>query len=223
MNALLKIRPPARAVSIAHSVLAYDRASEELVLELPIPFFLDTLALKIADVPPEDEYGAHSYPLATKALKTFGFLLGFDIKPSHRAYFLESTLRSMTGFGQRKLEAVELLTQLTPRPRYARMSNADISERELVLPTLRLLDNGDGGWLTASDLNEGLKELFGPSGQDAGMIENRDVSYFSQKVRNMISHRDHPSSFLKRGLAHYEPHRLRISGYGHAILNDLLS
>ena len=52
MNVLLKVQPPPDAAKIAHSVIAYDRRTEELDLELPIPLFLDTLALKIARVPP---------------------------------------------------------------------------------------------------------------------------------------------------------------------------
>jgi len=58
MNALLKVPPPPDAAKIAHSVMAYDLVTEQLDIELPIPLFLDTLALKIAKVPPDDKYGA---------------------------------------------------------------------------------------------------------------------------------------------------------------------
>ena len=58
MNVVLKVQPSPDAAKIAHSVMAFDRATEELDLELPIPLFLDTLALKIARVPPEDKYSA---------------------------------------------------------------------------------------------------------------------------------------------------------------------
>src|ERR1700688_3178099 len=109
MNVPLRVPPPPDAAKIAHSVMAYDRATEELDLELPIPLFLDTLALKITRVPPEDKYGALSY-------------------------LLESTVGHVTSFGPEKLEAVELLTQVTPRPRYARTEKPRISERELVVP-----------------------------------------------------------------------------------------
>jgi hypothetical protein len=223
MNALLKVRPPLGAAKIAHSILAYDRATEELDLELPIPFFLDTLALKIARVPPEDEYGALSYPLEAKAIDTFRFLLGLEVDMSKREYFLESTARLVTTFGPRKLEAVELLTQVTPRPRYARTRHARISERELVLPTLRLLDRGTRGWVATSTLIERLTELFGPSGQDAEILDDRSDTYFSQKVRNMISRRNQPSSFIHQGLAEYEQHGLRISDLGRTTLHALLS
>jgi hypothetical protein len=223
MNVLLNLQPPPAATKIAHSVIAYDRATDELDLELPIPLFLDTLALKIARVPPDDKYGALSYALNAKAVDTFRFLLGLDIDMLKREYFLESTAGHATSFGPRKLEAVELLTQVTPRPRYARTEESRISERELVVPTLRLLDDGNSGWMATSDIIARLTGLFTPSGHDAEIIDGRSDAYFSQKVRNMISHRDHPSSFIHRGLAHYEQHGLRISDQGRSTVRGLLS
>jgi hypothetical protein len=223
MNVLLKILPPPDAAKIAHSVMAYDRATEELDLELPIPLFLDTLALKIAKVPPDDKYGALSYPLEARAVNTFRFLLGLDVNVLKREYFLESTVGHATGFGPTKLQAVELLTQVTPRPRYARTATPRISERELVVPTLRLLDQGNLGWMATSDIIANLTELFSPSGQDAEILEGRNDTYFSQKVWNMIIHRDRPSNFIHRGLADYEGHGLRISDQGRSAVRALLS
>lgn len=223
MNVFLKVQPQPDAAKIAHSVMAYDRATEELDLELPIPFFLDTLALKIARVPSEDKYGALSYAMEKRAVDTFRFLLGLDVDTSKREYFLESTVGHVTSFGLRKLTAVELLTQVTPRPRYNRTDRPRISERELVLPTLRLLDNDKRGWMGTSDIIARLTELFAPSGQDAELLERRGDTYFSQKVRNMISHRDQPSSFIHKGLAHYERHGLRISDEGRSTIQALLS
>jgi len=223
MNVLLKVQPPPDASKIAHSVLAYDRATEELDLELPIPLFLDTLALKIARVPPEDKYGALSYPLEARAVDTFRFLLGLDVDMSKREYFLESTVGHVTSFGPRKLEAVERLTQGSPRPSYARTEKPRISERELVVPTLRLLDDGNRAGMATSDIIARLSELFAPSGQDAEILEGRTDTYFSQKVRNMISHRNQPSSFIHKGLAHYERHGLRISDEGRSTVRALLS
>jgi hypothetical protein len=223
MNVVLKIQSSPAAAKIAHSVMAYDRATEELDLELSIPLFLDTLALKIARVPPEDKYGALSYPLEARALDTFRFLLGLDVDISTREYFLESTVTEVTGFGPRKLKAVELLTQVTPHPRYARTEKPRISERELVLPTLRLLDDGNSGWMATTDIVARLTELFAPSGQDAEILDGRSDTYFSQKVRNIISHRDQESSFIHQGLAHYQQHGLRISDEGRSTVQALLS
>jgi len=223
MNVLLRVQAPPDAAKIAHSVIAYDRATEELDLELPIPMFLDTLALKIARVPPEDKYGAVSYPLEARAVDTFRFLLGLDVDVSKREYFLESTVGLVTCFGPKKLAAMELLTPVKSRPRYDRTDKPSISERELVVPTLRLLDGGNKGWMATSDIITRLTELFAPSGQDAEILEGRSDTYFSQKVRNMISHRDQPSSFIHKGLAHYERHGLRISDEGRSAVQALLS
>src|SRR3984885_6114029 len=222
MNVLLKVQP-SDAAKIAHSIMAYDHATEELDLELPIPLFLDTLALKIARVPPDDKYGALSYLLKERAVETFRFLLGLDVDMSKREYFLESTVGHVTSFGATKLEPLELLTQVTPHPRYARTEKPRISERELVVPTLRLLENGNSGWMDTNDIIAGLTELFAPSGQDAEILEGRSDTYFSQKVRNMISHRDQASSFIHRGLAHYERRGLRISDAGRSTVRALLS
>jgi hypothetical protein len=223
MNVFLNVQPPPDAAKIAHSVMAYGRATEELDLELPIPLFLDTLALKIARVPPEDKYGALSYPLEARAVDTFRFLLGLDVDMLKREYFLESSVGHVTSFGPRKLEAVELLTQVTPHPRYARTEKPCISERELVVPTLRLLDDGNRGWMGTSDIIARLTELFAPSGQDAEILDGRRDTYFSRKVGNMISHRDQPSSFIHRGLARYERQGLRISDQGRSTVRALLS
>ncbi len=223
MNVVLKVQPPPDAAEIAHSVIAYDRATEELDLELPIPLFLDTLALKIASVPPEDKYGAVSYPMNARAVGTFRFLLGLDVNMSKREYFLEPTIGHATSFGRQKLTAVELLTQGTPRPRYARTDKPRISERELVVPTLRLLDDSHSGWMSTSDLIAGMTKLFLPSGQDAEILEGRSDTYFSQKVRNMISHRGQPSSFIGKGLAYYKERGLQISDEGRSVVRALLA
>ena len=223
MNVLLKVQPSPDAAEIAHSIIAYDRSTEDLDLELPVPLFLDTLALKIARVPPEDKYGALSYLLEARAVNTFRFLLGLDVDMLKREYLLESTVGHVTSFGPRKLEAVKLLTQVTPHPRYARAAKPRISERELVVPTLRLLDDSNREWMVTSDIIARLTELFAASAQDAEILEGRTDTDFSQKVRNMISHRDQPSSFIHQGLAHYERHGLRISDQGRATVRALLS
>ena len=223
MNVLLRVQPRPDAAEIAHSVMAYDRATEELDLELPVPLFLDTLALKICRVPPEDKYGAVSYPIDARAVSTFRFLLGLDVNMPKRQYFLESTIGRVTNLASRKLAAMELLAEVTPRPNYVRTEEPRISEGELVLPTLRLLADGNKGWMLTSDLIAHLTKLFAPSGQDAETLEGRNDSYFSQKVRNMISHRKQPSSFIHKGLAHYGQSGLRISNEGRSAVRALLS
>ena len=223
MNVLLKVQPLLESAKIAHSIMAYGRTSEELELELPIPLFLDTLALKIASVPPDDKYGAFSYPLAPRSVEIFRFLLGLDVDCVAREYYLESTVALVTSFSRQKLAAVEMLTELAPHPRYDRVAKPRISESELTLPTLRLLDATNRGWLATSELILRLIGLFSPSGLDAAILDGRNDTYFSQKVRNMISHRNQPSSFIHRGLAHYQGNGLKISDLGRSTIRALLT
>ena len=110
MNVQLRIVRSTDAAQIAHSILAYGSASEELELEVPVPLFLDTLALKVAGVPAEDKFGALSYPLGSKAVETFRFLLGLDVNTESRDYFLESTVSYVTTLSPATLEAVEVMS-----------------------------------------------------------------------------------------------------------------
>lgn len=66
------------------------------------------------------------------------------------------------------------------------MSN--YSEPELVVPTLELLAKHPGG-LTTTDIIKGLTDVLKPDGADAEILANRRDSHFSQKVRNLVSHR----------------------------------
>lgn len=60
-------------------------------------------------------------------------------------------------------------------------------ERDLILPTLYVIDQW--GQATTSQLIGALTELLHPTGHDAEIIANRNDTYFSQKVRNLVSHR----------------------------------
>jgi hypothetical protein len=62
------------------------------------------------------------------------------------------------------------------------------SERELVLPALVLLDLSQAG-LTTSDLIRELTTILRPDGHDGEILADRNDTYFSQKVRNLVSHR----------------------------------
>jgi len=76
-----------------------------------------------------------------------------------------------------------------------------ISERDLLLPTLRLLAAQPGGYLSTSDLISALTKEFQPKGEDAEILEGRQDTKFSQIVRNMKSHRDSPENIIALGYA----------------------
>jgi hypothetical protein len=223
MNIALKENPLAAAATVAHSVMAYDRASDALAAELPIPLPLDSLALTIADVPPADADGAASYPLAGRQLEVFRFLLGLDIDMTSREYFLESVRGLAPEFSAAKLQAIAALAEVSPLlPRSGRPARR-ITEGELVVPILRLLEAGSPEWMTTGELVARLSALFAPFGTDGGAAAGRDDSHFSQKLRNLISHQSDKKSFLRRGLAEYSAasDSLRISERGRSLLSGL--
>lgn len=63
-----------------------------------------------------------------------------------------------------------------------------ISESDLILPALYLLDMEPAGILNTSSLIKKLTEVMHPTGDDAKTLSGRNDSYFSQKVRNLKSH-----------------------------------
>lgn len=92
-----------------------------------------------------------------------------------------------------------------------RLARCEYSERDLVLPTLQLLDQRPGG-LTTTDLIVLLEARMSPDGHELEVIANRQDTYFSQKVRDLVSHR----TLQKHGLVDHTPrehlHRLTEAG-----------
>ena len=79
-----------------------------------------------------------------------------------------------------------------------------ITERELVIPALRACASSKGGEIATTKLIETLEDEFAPDGKDAEIIEGRHDTYFSQKVRNLISHRGTGTSMFTKGYATYD-------------------
>ena len=74
------------------------------------------------------------------------------------------------------------------------------SETDLIIPVLNhLLMNKEAG-LKTSDLIKLLSEELEISGKDAEILKGRKDTHFSQKVRNLVSHR----TFINKGLITYE-------------------
>jgi hypothetical protein len=221
MNAILKVKPGPEATSVEHGIMAYDRVTDDLLAELDIPLFLDTLALKIARVPAEDTHGALSYPLDAKQVDTFRFLLGLQPGLDSQEYYLEAVSGSKLAASQSKLEAIAALAAVSSKVN--RWQTRRISEGELVVPTLRVLEGKNGEWMRTAELIPWLVEMFAPSGADALIMEGRSDTYFSQKVQNMISHRHQPGSFINQELAEYNSSRrsLRITDTGRSLVRAL--
>jgi hypothetical protein len=65
---------------------------------------------------------------------------------------------------------------------------ATIPERDLIIPTLTAIVENDGKIYT-SNLIVILRKKLKPKGKDLRILANRSDDHFSQKVRNLISHR----------------------------------
>jgi hypothetical protein len=83
------------------------------------------------------------------------------------------------------------------------MVSARVSEPELVTPALRAMAARPDGFISTAELIGELEGIFQPSGKDAEIIPERADTYFSQKVRNLVSHR----TLTKFGVARYDKKR----------------
>ncbi len=63
-----------------------------------------------------------------------------------------------------------------------------IEEKSLILPTLYIINRSES--VSTTELIKELTNLFKPTGEDAEILLGRKDSKFSQKVRNLKSHRD---------------------------------
>lgn len=79
-----------------------------------------------------------------------------------------------------------------------------VHEGDLTYPILRILARAPDGFVETSILITILEALFNPSGKDAEVIEGRGDTYFSQKVRNVISHRESSKNPVAKGWISYD-------------------
>lgn len=92
-----------------------------------------------------------------------------------------------------------------------------IPEPDLVIPTLELLDNAPNGEMKTTDIIAALDEMFGPEGEDSEILEGRHDTKFSQKVRNLKSHK----TLEKAGLADAIYRGFRITAAGRKLVKSL--
>ena len=79
-----------------------------------------------------------------------------------------------------------------------------ITEGQLRTAALQLLAEAPGGFLSTTKLIAELEGVFQPEGTDADILDGRSDTYFSQKVRNLVSHRSSHTSLVRRGYAEYD-------------------
>lgn len=87
-----------------------------------------------------------------------------------------------------------------------------VSERQLVLPSLVLLNQTADGTMTTTELSARLKTLLNPTGDDLLILAGRNDDLFSQKVRNLKSH----DTLVKQGFAEHIEGGFRITDAGRA-------
>ena len=80
----------------------------------------------------------------------------------------------------------------------------EYTEAEIRMAALVALNASDTGSLTTSQLIVILSHFMRPRGHDAEIARDRNDTYFSQKVRNLISHRENSTGLVARGLADYD-------------------
>ncbi|MEM6939940.1 MAG: hypothetical protein AAF509_07410 [Pseudomonadota bacterium] len=81
------------------------------------------------------------------------------------------------------------------------------TELQIRIEALWELADSRTGTLTTSELIEYLESRLAPTGRDAEIADGRGDTYFSQKVRNLVSHRDQGPGLSNQGLAIYNPDR----------------
>lgn len=92
-----------------------------------------------------------------------------------------------------------------------------IKEPELVIPTLELLASTENGEMLTTDVIRGLELRFGPEGEDAQILDGRGDTKFSQKVRNLKSHK----TLETAGLADNIYRGFRITPKGRKLVESL--
>jgi len=91
-----------------------------------------------------------------------------------------------------------------------------IAERELILPTLLILSNSKSGKISTSLLIHKLRELLRPSGEDIKLLVGRQDDKFSQKVRNLVSHK----TLEREKYASHKDGVFRITSLGRKYLKE---
>ena len=102
-----------------------------------------------------------------------------------------------------------------------------VPEASMVIPALIYASQGQNGKILTHDLIEQMVDLFKPTGKDAQIAKNRSDTYFSQKVRNLVSHKEGKSNLIGLGYAEHfkvpgtRKGGIRITEAGRAFLKSV--
>ena len=89
-----------------------------------------------------------------------------------------------------------------------------VSEVDMIVPAVRIAASRPGAKISTSELIKELMALFKPTGTDLNILKDRKDTHFSQKVRNLVSHKAGPTNLIGLGYAqHYKiPGKPRLGG-----------
>jgi len=87
---------------------------------------------------------------------------------------------------------------------------ARITEKELILPSLYLLNIQEDKTLSTTNLIDKLRDLLKPDEEDLAIINERSDDKFSQKVRNLKSH----NTLTKLSFCRYQDNKFTLTDTG---------
>ncbi len=96
-----------------------------------------------------------------------------------------------------------------------------ISESDLYDVAMLTMAQCQNGEITTSNLIMELEEYFLPDGHDAAILTGRNDSHFSQKVRNIKSHKTSPTNPIAQGLVEDIKDGMKITDAGRKYLRSL--
>ena len=89
-----------------------------------------------------------------------------------------------------------------------------ITESQLIIPALECMCEMPEGRITTKELIHRLELIFEPDGEDIEILDGRSDTRFSQKVRNLKSHK----TLDKMGLAREIPDGFEITEAGRELV-----
>lgn len=97
-----------------------------------------------------------------------------------------------------------------------------IKETELSIPALSVMAEQKNGKVRVSQLIKKLEDKMNPQGEDADILDGRNDTKLSQKVRNLVSHRNSSTNIIKKGYVEYSANdqSLTITDEGMDYLNQ---
>lgn len=92
------------------------------------------------------------------------------------------------------------------------------TEAELVIPTLEILANADGGSMTTGELRQEIRKRVTLSLEDLEPLRGRPDQKIDQRIRNLKSHRKSVGNPIFEGLIEDVPKGFSITKRGYRVI-----